>query len=286
MIGILGDVHGHLGPDDIAELDRCGYDAILCTGDLGTRLGTPAAEVARRLAELRTPCIAIAGNHDIASPLSVLGDALGGIHLRPGTPAACARRHGELRQALEPGVLGGFASHEAGGATVITCRPGAMDGRHVSFAPWVSAEWGLSGVSACRDRLCALVDEAPPGPLVLLAHNGPAGLGSGRSAPWGLPWRDNGDRDLADAARHARATRAGPIAVVAGHMHHRRRDRQWQLERDGVLYVNAAHVPRRWRHRGRAVRAHVRLELDGPVPRAHPVLHVGQGPDAPPATTT
>ena len=58
------------------------------------------------------------------------------------------------------------------------------------------------------------------------------------------------------------------LAVVAGHMHHRLKgggERRWLVERAGVLYVNAARVPR---IDGDGRRYHVRLETDGETARA------------------
>ncbi|MEQ1507813.1 MAG: hypothetical protein ABMB14_36630, partial [Myxococcota bacterium] len=111
-------------------------------------------------------------------------------------------------------------------------------------------------------RLRALVDAAP-GALVFVAHNGPNGLGADRAAPFALRRgrRDLGDPDLADAVGYARDRGRTVLAVVAGHLHHRGANRRWQVERDGVLYVNAARVPRIRVDRGRTVRHHVELRI-------------------------
>ena len=64
------------------------------------------------------------------------------------------------------------------------------------------------------------------------------------------------------------------IAVVAGHMHHALRgggQRVWRVEQDGVLYVNAAHVPRVARRYGRSSRHHLLLRWDGQHARVEPV---------------
>ena len=58
------------------------------------------------------------------------------------------------------------------------------------------------------------------------------------------------------------------LAVVAGHMHHRLKgggERKWLVESDGVLYVNAARVPRIEKS---GQRYHVCLETDGERARA------------------
>ncbi|MDQ2646115.1 MAG: hypothetical protein M3020_20045, partial [Myxococcota bacterium] len=63
---------------------------------------------------------------------------------------------------------------------------------------------------------------------------------------------------------HATARGRRPIAVVAGHMHWRLRGgglRRWMLERDGVVFVNAACVPRIFEAEAGTVHHHVELRL-------------------------
>ena len=56
-----------------------------------------------------------------------------------------------------------------------------------------------------------------------------------------------------------------PLAVIAGHMHyptkHGKKPKQWWLKRDGILYLNAARWPRIFRHEGRELHHHIRLEI-------------------------
>ncbi|MEQ1569933.1 MAG: hypothetical protein ABMA64_30145 [Myxococcota bacterium] len=138
-----------------------------------------------------------------------------------------------------------------------------MDGRRLSFAPALEAAHGVGSLEASADRLEALV-AGSDGAIVFLAHNGPRGLGTGAGAPFamqravdGTDWVgsvrrlrageragiDLGDPDLAEAIARARHRGRTVLAVVAGHMHHRS-TRRWNVEQDGVLYVNAARVPR------------------------------------------
>jgi uncharacterized protein (TIGR04168 family) len=64
--------------------------------------------------------------------------------------------------------------------------------------------------------------------LLLLAHNGPLGLGGGAHSICGVDWLagagDHGDPDLQlvlqQLAAAGRGARARPIVVVHGHMHH------------------------------------------------------------------
>ena len=98
--------------------------------------------------------------------------------------------------------------------------------------------------------LLRLVDQVSTPTLLILAHNGPRGLGDRAHDIWGCDFQDEegdwGDPDHEVAV--ARAVERGlRTVVVAGHMHHRVRGggrRVWQTIRDEVLYVNPARVPR------------------------------------------
>ena len=165
------------------------------------------------------------------------------------------RRVDALAQALGPVRLAGYSRHDLAGLTVIAARPHAMDGRWLSFSRYLAARFGISQLDESRQRLCRLVDGAPPDrAIVFLGHNGPAGLG--HRGPWGLGRRDVGDPDLAAAVLHALASGRRVAAVVAGHVHHRDGEsaRRWWARRDGVLYVNPARVVDAGAGLGRAVR--------------------------------
>lgn len=259
---MVGDVHGQWDGRETAWFDRSDYDAVLFTGDLPGRLHLDGLAVARRIAGLRRPAVLIPGNHDGPSPLDVLSEAMWrGLGTRGA--ARMAARVDALARALGPVALGGYSRHPVGlgadAVDVVVARPHAMDGRKLTFAPYLQERFGVGDLASSEARLAELLRGADR-PTVVLAHNGPAGFGAGRGDPWGLPsfGRDNGDPDLAGAL--AQAARAGkaPLAVLTGHMHwNERRTRSWCMRRDGVLYVNAARVPR-WSD---GVRRHVAIEI-------------------------
>lgn len=263
-LALVGDVHGAWGDPDVEQIDRLGYTAVLLTGDLPGRLHRDTLAVARAIARLRTPVYAIAGNHDGTAPLQVAAEALDAFRDLPWYARQQGQRMAELDEAFGPHVLGGYSLHTItdGSFTIdlLVARPHAMDGRHLTFRSWLQARYGISTLAESADRLKGLIDAARH-PIVVLCHNGPQGLGVG--GPWGLRRldRDNGDPDLAEAIAHARATGKRVLAVCGGHAHHGR-ERTWRIEHDGVLYVNAAKVPRVFRYEGRTVRHHVRLHLD------------------------
>jgi uncharacterized protein (TIGR04168 family) len=104
-------------------------------------------------------------------------------------------------------------------------------------------------------------------------------MGEQREDLWGRDFHpeagDWGDSDLRAAIDYARARKRRTLAVVAGHMHWALQgggQRRWRLQRDGVLYVNAARVPRAFEADGGRLRQHIELELTPHAARASLVL--------------
>jgi len=272
-LALVGDIHARWTEADTTYFNRSAYGGLLITGDLPGR-NHRVIPVARRLAGLTLPTIVIPGNHDGPTALDVLSEALWKGMRSQRAATAMAQRVDALKEALGPVVLGGYSLHTLGSGRdavdVVVCRPHAMDSRRLTFAPYLQQRFAVADLEASTARLQALI-EASSHPLVLLAHNGPQGLGSEGADPWGLPLfgRDNGDTDLSAAIRYA-LDRGKPLrAVVAGHMHYRgRRPRNWQVQRDGVLYLNAARVPRI----DRGGHHHLSLDLAGNAARCEVVL--------------
>jgi uncharacterized protein (TIGR04168 family) len=257
-LAVVGDVHRCWGQQDDEVFARSDVAGVLFVGDLPDGLHRGLHETARAIARVPRPAVLIPGNHDgpglasvwrEATPLGGRSGWLSGSDL--GAPVEA------LTASLGTVALGGYSHHVVGGVSVIAARPHAMDGRRLTFARRLLA-YGVRSMADSARLLCRLVDEVAAGPLVFLAHNGPRGVGSGRAAPWHLGPLDLGDPDLQAAVAHAVSTGRGPVAVVAGHFH-RGRTRQGIVAQGGVLYVNAAEVPRV--RAGR--RHHVRLSWDG-----------------------
>jgi hypothetical protein len=80
------------------------------------------------------------------------------------------------------------------------------------------------------------------------------------------------------AIDYARKRGKQVLAVLAGHMHHRLRGgglRRWYARHDGVLYVNAARVPRIFEDKDGLFHHHVDLHIDGEHADAVEVLRRG-----------
>ncbi len=251
-LAVVGDPHGAWDGTDHTVLDRIRPDALLVVGDLSD--GLP--QVPSLLRRLQLPVACIAGNHDTGKDASGRTlrrqiEALGPLH--------CGWT---LRDLSPPGLA------------VVGARPGtAGGGFHLSKA--MLAAFGPLTLQESADRITqAALSGDPALPLVLLAHCGPAGLGSEAADPCGRDWKKNpcdwGDQDLALAIRQIRQRRPLPL-VVFGHMHHALKRggglrRTFCRDRAGTFYVNAACVPRHGRDaQGRELRhfSWVELEADG-----------------------
>lgn len=265
QIALIGDIHGAWDTADTAYFNQAGYDALLLTGDLPRHVG--ALPVARRLAGLQVPAFMIPGNHDATGLIQLYAEMAGHRRLAPRTALGMPERVARLAAAMAPVVLGGYSLHRlSDDLGLIMARPHAMGGDRLYFRDYLRRVYGVADLAASRALLCRRIDAAPRD-LVVLAHNGPAGLGDDRLAPFGCdfdPSRgDFGDIDLAEALTYARDRGHRIRAVVAGHMHHEIRGdgglRRTVVRDRNTLYINAARVPRieddgRRRH-------HVRLLL-------------------------
>ena len=229
-IAIAGDLHDQWDGSDHSLIDLIRPDALLLVGDLSDG----SSRIPSLLRRLETPLACVLGNHDtgrdasggkLARQLDLLGDRHCGWGLR------------ELRP---PGLA------------IVGARPGSAGGGYHQ-SPAVRAVYGPVSLHESADRITRAALAADPSlPLVLLAHCGPSGLGSGPADPCGRDWKkpacDWGVLDLALAIRQFSRQRPVPL-VVFGHMHHQLRRHQgerlsWSQDRAGTLYLNTACVPR------------------------------------------
>lgn len=288
-LGVVGDVHLDFDEVDVEQLDAAGYDAILFVGDLAVYSHRGGLKVARTVARLKTRALVIAGNHDAAHVGQMAAEVFEADALIPLMNVGQEGRTDDLERALSPAELVGYSRHrlESDGRAldVIVGRPHSAGGPRLAFRPHLGAHYDVNDLEDSVRRMNALVDESDAEEILFLSHNGPAGLGGKRDDIWGCDFRDDegdfGDLDLERAIEHALRRGKRVRAVVAGHMHHELRGgghRRWLLERDGVLYVNAARVPRIFERGGRTLRHHVELTIDAERARAREVLLAGERP--------
>ena len=247
---VIGDVHAYFDAVDCAQLDSCGYDAILFVGDLTGYVPGSGISTARRIAKLNTPAFIHPGNHDATTLPQLIAEIFGSENLRHRFGRGQQRRVARLDRALGEHVLTGYSVHPLSPElSLVAARPHSFGGPTLGCARYLSEAFAISTLEQSATRITELLDSAPTSEVMVIAHNGPHGLGARPQDIWGCdfdPQRgDFGDLDLAEALMRTRKT---VRAVLGGHMHHRVKGspetRHWQHERDGTLFVNAAAVPR------------------------------------------
>lgn len=281
QIGVIGDIHGAWEARDTAFFNAVGYDRLLFVGDLARMTGS--LPVARQLAELTTPAWLIPGNHDGVTLAQLLAE----LKSRPLAARLLAigmkRRVNQMVRALGPVVTGGYSRHElTRDLGLVIARPHAMGADRLYFGHYLKTRFGVRDLATSRDYLCRLIDQSPRD-LIVLAHNGPAGLGQTPDSPFGCDFApiqgDFGDPDLAEAIAYARDTGHRVRAVIAGHMHHRSEHtgqwRQPSCRLDDTLFINAARVPRI--EQAGARRHHIRLTVTDNAIDAEQVFVDGDG---------
>ena len=265
---ILGDVHGHWDSEDEKYYAALPCDLLLWTGDLGD---WPAQQLA--VAESLTRCgaksLGLLGNHDGASRTLARCEGAGLRVLQWCLSFGHARRVQQLRSALGEHDVG-LARRELPhlGLTLIGMCPLQSGPRRVSFPDTLRRVYGCSEPEPLLQRQ---VEESASSRLLLLGHNGPAGLGAEPFAPFGRDWRkeggDHGDPGFSRVIEHAKARGKEVVLAVGGHMHDRVHIRFERQVRDavrclaGVPVLNACRVPRLERRQDTVWRWDYRVEI-------------------------
>lgn len=268
-LAVIGDIHGFWDAFDTAFFNQSDYDGLLFVGDL-PRMTRGGLGVAREIAALDKPAWVIPGNHDGVTLPQLLAELKGWPLLRRAGAIGMRRRVRRLERALGPARLCGYQmqtlDHDLG---LLVARPHAMGPDKFYYASYLKRRFGIADFDASAATLERLIGLGPRR-LVILAHNGPAGLGGERSDPWSCdfpsPFQDFGDPDLRAAIDYARASGRQVLAVVAGHMHHRGKDgrtrRGWARDGD-TLCINAARVARIRKSNARRHHIALRIDADG-----------------------
>ncbi len=230
-IAIAGDLHGSWCEDDQILLSKLRPDAVLFVGDLSDgHLG-----IINLIKGIDCPTAVILGNHD-------QGRDQTGETLRK-----------QIRTLGEIHCAWSFREWDFPPVAIVGGRP-CSSGGGFRLSGSVQAVFGPLTLEKSVERIVSATEKAPKDwPLVLLAHSGPAGLGSEVNSLCGRDWKtpaiDWGDTDLALAMNQIRKRRV-PDLVVFGHMHHalyRGSGYRKSFYKDiwGTSFLNAACVPRR-----------------------------------------
>jgi uncharacterized protein (TIGR04168 family) len=245
QIAVVGDIHNQWNEEDAAALKALGADLTIFVGDFGNE----AVDIVRQVAQLSMPKAVALGNHDAWHTATPWGrkkspydrnledrvqqqlDALGTDHV--------GYRHRDF-PAQQLSIVGG--------------RPFSWGGPDWKYDDFYQERFGVSSMQDSCDRIVQAATQSQFETVVLVSHNGPAGLGDQPEDLCGRDWQpiggDYGDPDLQNAVSTLKKIGKQVPLVTFGHMHHalrHRKDRQRQrvqVDADGTLYLNAACVPR------------------------------------------
>jgi uncharacterized protein (TIGR04168 family) len=234
-ITIVGDIHRWWRSADATFLERSRPALSMFVGDLGDE----DVEMAERIAGIPVEKVVILGNHDAWQSF--------------GRRTSTEKLRNVLAAFGDDHIAYAVREVPAAGVSVVGARPFSWGGQSLR-SPELYDE--IYGVHTMRQSAAAIVDAARNAQhrdLVILAHNGPLGLGEAPDdifgKDFGKPGGDWGDYDLALALQRITGYGLRVRAVVAGHMHHRLVHprgamRRRFVRRGGTLFLNAAHVPR------------------------------------------
>lgn len=271
-IGVIGDLHTHWDDMDVAQFARSDYDLLLFTGDLGGGTRESCLRAAKAMSRLSKRAFVMPGNNDTGD-IAQLGAELA---YRSGIKTLFAIRQGtadsDQRADAAPIRLCGYSNHRLTDGpvdlTLIAGRPHSMGGNELSFPDHMESTYGIGSIAASTARLPELVSATETQDIVFLSHNGPTGLGDAPHDMWGCDFKpgggDWGDPDLAAAIDYALERGKRVLAVIAGHMHLHTKcgnERPWRIERNGIVYINAARVPRIFSRNAEVLRHHVAVTV-------------------------
>ncbi|KAG2665145.1 hypothetical protein I3760_16G116200 [Carya illinoinensis] len=238
-IAVVGDVHDDWNlHEDTKALQFLQPDLVLFTGDFGNE----NVELVQSVASLGFAKAVILGNHDSWFTQRFSGKRKDGVQL-------------QLECLGEEHVAYRYLDFPLMKLSVVGGRPFSCGGEQIFRKRLLSARYGVQDMDGSAKRIYEAVLRVPEGHIVvLLAHNGPTGLGSNVDDICGKDWvfggGDHGDPDLAQAISLLKETGKFSIRVVVfGHMHKELAYRNGLRKMivvgaDNTIYLNGAIVPR------------------------------------------
>ncbi|KAJ8479923.1 hypothetical protein OPV22_023650 [Ensete ventricosum] len=244
-IAVVGDVHDYWEfEEDSKALHFLQADLVLFTG-MSISLcdfGNENVELVRSISSLKFPKAAILGNHDCWTTQKFSEEKTDRVHLQ--LECFGDEHVGYCRldfPMLKLCVLGG--------------RPFSCGGDRLFRPKLLSSRYGVNDMEQSAKKIYEAALGTPEGhSVIVLAHNGPTGLGSTVSDICGRDWifggGDHGDPDLAQAISDLQRDTQIPIPlVVFGHMHKALAygnglRKMIAVGADNTIYLNAAIVPR------------------------------------------
>ena len=263
VIAVVGDIHDQWDEQDELALQHLGVDLVLFVGDFGNE----SVEVVGKIAAVKIPNAAVMGNHDAWYSASSWG--------RQKAPYDRTKED-RVQQQLD--LLGkahvGFSKQDfsALGLSVVGSRPFSWGGSTWRNKEFYRDRYNINNFEESIDRIVTSAKEADSDTIIIIAHNGPYGLGDKPESICGRDWKteggDYGDPDLQSAIAKIRGLGKSIPLVTFGHMHHALKypvgKRRTIVEvKEDIVYLNAACVPRVVNKGGDTKRSFSLVSLDG-----------------------
>ncbi|KAF5788186.1 putative protein phosphatase DevT [Helianthus annuus] len=238
-IVVVGDVHDDWDlPEDSKALELLQPDLVLFTGDFGNE----NVELVKSIAALKMAKAAILGNHDAWNTQNFSEKRKDAVQLQL---ESFGEEHvGYKRLDFHPLKL-----------SVVGGRPFSCGGERLFRKQLLAKRYGVNNMNESAKRISDAALGTPKNhSIILLAHNGPTGLGSNLNDICGRDWvregGDHGDPDLALAIAQLKGnTKHSVPLVVFGHMHKELAfgngpRKMIVVGDDNTIYLNGAIVPR------------------------------------------
>ncbi|GAU31485.1 hypothetical protein TSUD_332600 [Trifolium subterraneum] len=240
-IVIVGDVHDCWNfEQDSKALQFLQPDLVLFTGDFGEE----NLEVVRSVANIQFAKAVILGNHDCWSTKKFSRSEKDKDKVQ--LQLECLGKEHVAYERLDLPLIQ---------VSVVGGRPFSVGGKSLFRNKLLSARYGVKDMDGSAKKIQKAALGTPEDHfLILLAHNGPTGLGSGLNDICGKDWEldggDHGDPDLECAISLLKENNQISIPlVVFGHMHKElAHDNGFRkmivVGTDNTIYLNGAIVPR------------------------------------------
>jgi uncharacterized protein (TIGR04168 family) len=276
-IAVVGDVHDQWEVEDGIALKHLGVDLVLFVGDFGNE----SVEVVRAIASVDLPKAAVMGNHDAWYTATEWGRKKCPYDR---TKEDWVQEQLDLLGSTHVGY--GKLDFPEWNLTVVGGRPFSWGGPEWRFAEISQERYGVATLEESAEKIFAAVKSAACDTIIFLGHNGPSGLGDRPEDPCGKDWHpiggDFGDPDLAEAISLALTSGKQISLVTFGHMHHSLRHTKKQRRKpvfrspEGIIYLNAASVPRIVENQGHKLRNFSLVSLEVGMVKQTSLVWVGE----------
>ncbi|KAL4521331.1 hypothetical protein Ndes2437B_g08078 [Nannochloris sp. 'desiccata'] len=266
-LAVIGDVHDHWDDDSATALSSLNADIAIFVGDFGNENAEIVKKIASHSAKNK---IFMLGNHEAWYSLTARGrqralkvamqsSSLSSSNIVSTTmsgPVGTSLALEEMFRTLGKDHIGYSSTiFDQFGIALVGGRPFSKGGKRWSdIAAFYKHHYGIESMEESALRIVDIALSQPfELPLILVAHNGPTGLGNKRYSPCGVDWQepeeDFGDPDLGEAIELLATQNRPPSLVLFGHMHHNlknggKRDMAAVDPVTGTVYLNSAVVPR------------------------------------------